>query len=536
MPASIFTAWTEYPSDPLTFPLDSANLIEDYFPCTIYDADSFSGHGDAVLYKMWCQGKDLSNVANIALCYSSDGINWTLQSEAVLTGVAVGVRPSHPFVLYDPNGFGGGPYYYKMWYWDLGRATVLTNTLTVQSAESVDGITWTTPVANTQDATQFLANTNSTGNTPFYQLDGFGTVIYNPDATSTPGQPFSFPYAVFFDMAAFHATSHYFEAVGLAYSSDGLHWFRYGTSPVLTPSTNTADWDGAYEYRASVLKLAGDGMYHMYYSGSNGVNSPNTLNYAHGIGHAMSADGINWTKDPSNPIFIITDGVAWRVNHVLAPSVVFAPINTCANQLQMWFSGGDTNSNKRMGYATLCIPPVVVSLDPNSGFTFGGNTVNITGDFFTGTTSVLFGSIPVTSFVVNSENSITVIAPPGVAGMVDVTVVATDETSAITPADIYTYTLAPTPLSPFNFTGVIKKKKSSNKTEYVLKAKWDTSLSANIVQYRIYKYGKMIKEISATSPLDFRRHVRRSSPKGYKITAVDSFNQESSPMRLRIVH
>src|SRR5271166_125501 len=101
MPASIFTDWTEYPSDPLNFPLDAANLIEDYFPCTIYDEQLFSGHGDSVLYKMWCQGKDpISGVANIALCYSSDGINWTLNSEAVLTPLSlpVGVRPSHPFV------------------------------------------------------------------------------------------------------------------------------------------------------------------------------------------------------------------------------------------------------------------------------------------------------------------------------------------------------------------------------------------------------------------------------------------------------
>ncbi len=254
------------------------------------------------------------------------------------------------------------------------------------------------------------------------------------------------------------------------------------------------------------------------------------------IGHAISADGINWTKDPSNPIFIITDGVPWRVSHILAPSVVLASNNTCSEILEMWFSGGNTNSNKRMGFATLCLPPIVLSVVLNFGFTSGGNAVNITGDFFSGTTSVLFGSTPATSFVINSERSITATVPPGFAGMVDVTVITTHGTSSISPADVYTYISNPIPLPPSNFIGIIRKNKFLNKTECILKAKWDASPSANVVLYRIYKNGELVEEISATSPLVFNTYLRHCSAKGFEITTVNSNSLESSPINLRIVH
>lgn len=367
MPASVFTDWTEYPNDPLTFPLDSisSTFFDDYFPYTIYDKDSFSGHGDSVLYKMWCQGKNtVGSNANIALLYSSDGINWTLKSQAVINDPDPASHPSHPVVLYDPNGFGGGIYFYQMWYWTL-HSSVTTVALTLKSALSVDGINWTVPVTNTQDTTQYLAlTTGPTQSQPFYQFNGFGTVIYNPNATSTPGQPFSFPYAVFFDSVAHFADLHYQQAIGLAYSIDGVNWIRYGTNPVFVPSTNAADWDGLYKYRASVLKLA-DGKYHMYYSGSNGSPSIG-LFYAHGIGYASSPDGINWTPDPANPIFFVTDpGFPWRSNHTLAPSVVVTSNSTCSQLLQMWFSGGDAPSNRRMGFATLpCLSPITPPSPP----------------------------------------------------------------------------------------------------------------------------------------------------------------------------
>ncbi|MFR9750901.1 IPT/TIG domain-containing protein [Nocardia sp. 004] len=68
--------------------------------------------------------------------------------------------------------------------------------------------------------------------------------------------------------------------------------------------------------------------------------------------------------------------------------------------------------------------PVLTSLDPISGPTSGGNTVQITGSGFTGAgpLTVTFGTTA-TTFTIISDTQINAIAPPG-TGTVDVTVTA----------------------------------------------------------------------------------------------------------------
>ncbi len=90
--------------------------------------------------------------------------------------------------------------------------------------------------------------------------------------------------------------------------------------------------------------------------------------------------------------------------------------------------------------------PTVTAVSPNSGTTAGGNTVTISGSNFTGATAVSFGTLPATAFRVNSDSSITAVAPIAVAGTVDVTVTTPAGTSATGTADRYTYTsIAGTP-------------------------------------------------------------------------------------------
>jgi hypothetical protein len=88
------------------------------------------------------------------------------------------------------------------------------------------------------------------------------------------------------------------------------------------------------------------------------------------------------------------------------------------------------------------VPPVVTAVGPGSGPGGGGNTVTITGTGFTGTTAVAFGGAAAASFTVVSSTTITAVAPPEVAGAVDVTVTNPAGTSGIVPADRYTF-LAP---------------------------------------------------------------------------------------------
>ncbi len=84
--------------------------------------------------------------------------------------------------------------------------------------------------------------------------------------------------------------------------------------------------------------------------------------------------------------------------------------------------------------------PVVTAVSPTSGTHLGGTTVTLTGQFFTGATSVSFGGANV-GFTVVSDTSITVTSPAGTTGKtVDITVTTPGGTTSPTSADHYTYT------------------------------------------------------------------------------------------------
>lgn len=67
---------------------------------------------------------------------------------------------------------------------------------------------------------------------------------------------------------------------------------------------------------------------------------------------------------------------------------------------------------------TFYIPePVVSSVTPNHGPIAGGEEVVITGAYFTGATSVKFGTTPATSFTVDTDGQITATTPAHIAGV-----------------------------------------------------------------------------------------------------------------------
>lgn len=348
--ASFWTEFTEYASNPV---LDPASGVRAYYPTVLYDAAGFSGHGTASYYKMW-----FSNGSGIAYAYSDDGMNWTeYNNSASLAGLAS--PANHQVVLYNSSAFGGS-YYYKIWYW-----TESVNGLSIRYAESTDGITWQNDQAITQHATdtslQLITGSTSIYDAYFYHCYGPGSVIYNPSATNvgsgTPDnrsddQPMTYRYVMYYDSSSEGtSTIGTNEDTSLAYSTDGLYWIRYGDAPVLIRSGNAADWDGEYSYRSDVHLI--NGTYHLWYSGANGDNTIGTY-YAHGIGHASSTNGLNWTVDSDNPAFHCTDGVAWRDVRSYTPSVLYDSANFSGHgdscPIKIWFTGR-TGSNYTIGYA-----------------------------------------------------------------------------------------------------------------------------------------------------------------------------------------
>ena len=100
------------------------------------------------------------------------------------------------------------------------------------------------------------------------------------------------------------------------------------------------------------------------------------------------------------------------------------------------------------GFTYFVPAPTIASLSPNSGTTLGGTTVTISGANLTGASSVTFGGVAATSFVVVSGTSITAVTPSGAEGAQDVSVTTAGGTATATASFTY-LTNAPT------ITGVV---------------------------------------------------------------------------------
>ncbi len=84
--------------------------------------------------------------------------------------------------------------------------------------------------------------------------------------------------------------------------------------------------------------------------------------------------------------------------------------------------------------------PIIASLTPNQGSTFGGYDVVIVGLGFTGATcpgAVKFGAMPAATCTVINDNTLSVKAPPNVSGATVVSITTANGTSAI--AENFTY-------------------------------------------------------------------------------------------------
>jgi hypothetical protein len=92
-------------------------------------------------------------------------------------------------------------------------------------------------------------------------------------------------------------------------------------------------------------------------------------------------------------------------------------------------------------FSALSAPlPALVYTSAASGPVAGGTSVVLTGVGFTGASQVRFGSVPATSYTVNSDTQLTVTAPAQAAGTVDITVTTASGTSAVVTNDQFTYT------------------------------------------------------------------------------------------------
>ncbi len=98
-------------------------------------------------------------------------------------------------------------------------------------------------------------------------------------------------------------------SIGYATAPDGVSWSRHGGNPVLP--LNSTGWD---ETIGNPYVIKEDSLYRMWFAGNSVMGTIE-------IGHATSPDGIQWTKDPSNPVLRPSPG-AWDQGSISTPVVL----------------------------------------------------------------------------------------------------------------------------------------------------------------------------------------------------------------------
>jgi hypothetical protein len=94
-------------------------------------------------------------------------------------------------------------------------------------------------------------------------------------------------------------------------------------------------------------------------------------------------------------------------------------------------------------FTALPAGPVITSLTPANGLATGGTNVVIAGDRFTDANAVTFGGVGAASYVVNSDEQITAVSPPGTAGTASVVVTTPEGSSTAGESSTFTYTVPP---------------------------------------------------------------------------------------------
>jgi predicted GH43/DUF377 family glycosyl hydrolase len=101
-------------------------------------------------------------------------------------------------------------------------------------------------------------------------------------------------------------------SIGLAVSSDGIHFEKYAHNPVLMRGLH-GTWDALWVESPAVVH---DGtQFVMYYTGVG-------ENWLPQVGRATSPDGVHWQKEERNPVLHGGDVTAWDGFAVAVPDVV----------------------------------------------------------------------------------------------------------------------------------------------------------------------------------------------------------------------
>jgi beta-1,4-mannooligosaccharide phosphorylase/Secretion system C-terminal sorting domain len=137
-------------------------------------------------------------------------------------------------------------------------------------------------------------------------------------------------------------------SIGLATSSDGVHWTKYPGNPILVAGA-PGSWEQGSAEGAKVLRVGN--LFHMFYGGHDPA-----LDAFH-IGYAYSPDGVTWTKYAGNPVLSRGSGTEWDGQSLGLMGAIFKD-----DKFHLWFSGLGVSSQFppywQIGYATSAYTPL----------------------------------------------------------------------------------------------------------------------------------------------------------------------------------
>jgi hypothetical protein len=119
-------------------------------------------------------------------------------------------------------------------------------------------------------------------------------------------------------------------SIGMVHSLDGFHW----DAPTIVLGPRATGWEDSVN-RPAVLRTARG--YEMWYTGQTSDRSR--------IGHAVSPDGMAWSRAPEP---VLSPIQSWEKSAVMCPDVMWDPVT---RGYRMWYSGGDQYEPDSIGYA-----------------------------------------------------------------------------------------------------------------------------------------------------------------------------------------
>jgi len=171
-------------------------------------------------------------------------------------------------------------------------------------------------------------------------------VLTNGPVGSWDEKETSFPSVLFYNNEYHMWYSAGQNGIGHATSPDGIIWQKDILNPVMGKGS-PGSWE-ANDVSAPCVIIIDDTL-HMWYAG----HSVPENNAGYLIGHATSVDGINWTRDTSNPVLDTGSPGTWDDTWVDVNSVVFD-----GTTYHLWYTAwdGESPDSARIGHATSPVP------------------------------------------------------------------------------------------------------------------------------------------------------------------------------------